>query len=61
MMPQMDGWAVLSALKADAELRDIPVIMVTMLNDRAIALSLGAAEVLTKPVDWQRLTAMLNR
>ena len=43
MMPQMDGWSVLTALKADSELADIPVTIVTMLNDRAIALSLGAS------------------
>src|SRR6185437_16680922 len=37
MMPQMDGWSVLSAFKADPALCDIPVTMITMLNDRAIA------------------------
>jgi len=51
LMPQRDGWAVLSALKAEAELRDTPVIIVTMLADRNIALSLGATEFITKPVD----------
>jgi signal transduction histidine kinase/CheY-like chemotaxis protein len=61
MMPQMDGWTVLSALKADAELRDIPVVIVTMLNDRAIALSLGAAAFLSKPIDWAQLSAVLKQ
>jgi signal transduction histidine kinase/DNA-binding response OmpR family regulator len=61
MMPQMDGWSVLSALKADPALSEIPVTIVTMLNDRAIALSLGAAGFLTKPIDWQRLNAMLRQ
>src|SRR6185437_11789610 len=61
MMPQMDGWSVLSALKSDPALCDIPVTMITMLNDRAIALSLGAAGFLTKPIDWQRLNAMLRQ
>jgi signal transduction histidine kinase/DNA-binding response OmpR family regulator len=61
MMPQMDGWSVLSALKADPALGDIPVTIITMLNDRAIALSLGAAGFLTKPIDWQRLNAMLRQ
>jgi signal transduction histidine kinase/CheY-like chemotaxis protein len=61
MMPQMDGWSVLSALKSDPALSDIPVTMITMLNDRAIALSLGAAGFLTKPIDWQRLNAMLRQ
>jgi len=49
LMPKRDGWEVLSALKADADLRDIPVVIVTMLSDRGIGLSLGAVDVLTKP------------
>jgi signal transduction histidine kinase/CheY-like chemotaxis protein len=61
MMPQMDGWTVLSALKADADLRGIPVIIVTMLNDRAIALSLGADAFLSKPIDWAQLSAVLKQ
>ena len=61
MMPQMDGWSVLAALKSDPVLSDIPVTIVTMLNDRAIALSLGAAGFLTKPIDWQRLNGMLRQ
>jgi signal transduction histidine kinase/CheY-like chemotaxis protein/HAMP domain-containing protein len=60
MMPKPDGWEVLSALKADADLRDIPVIMITMLSDRGIGLALGAVDVLTKPVDRTRLTALLH-
>ena len=60
LMPQMDGWGALKELKADAELRDIPVIMVTVLNERGMAIPLGAAEFLTKPVDRQRLTAILR-
>ena len=50
-MPKPDGWDVLSALKADPDLCDIPVIIVTMVPDRGIGLSLGAVDVLTKPVD----------
>jgi CheY-like chemotaxis protein len=61
MMPQMDGWTVLSSLKGDAALRDIPVIIVTMLNDRAIALSLGAEAFLSKPIDWAQLSAVLKQ
>jgi len=61
MMPKPDGWEVLHALKADAELCDIPVIMVTIVPDRGIGLSLGAVDVLTKPVDRSRLTALLHR
>jgi signal transduction histidine kinase/CheY-like chemotaxis protein len=60
MMPKPDGWQVLSALKADAVLRDIPVIIVTVLSDRGIGLSLGAVDVLTKPVDRARLTGLIH-
>src|SRR5258708_2019412 len=60
MMPQTDGWTVLMTLKADAELCEIPVVMVTMVADRGMGLSLGAAEFMTKPVDRIRLTAVMN-
>jgi signal transduction histidine kinase/DNA-binding response OmpR family regulator len=61
LMPRLDGWAVLAALKSDAELRDIPVIIVTVLADRGIALSLGAAEFVTKPVDRARLATVIRQ
>jgi signal transduction histidine kinase/DNA-binding response OmpR family regulator/HAMP domain-containing protein len=61
LMPKKDGWAVLGALKADSELCDIPVIMVTVAPDRGIGLSLGAAEVMTKPVDRGELTSLLRQ
>jgi signal transduction histidine kinase/CheY-like chemotaxis protein/HAMP domain-containing protein len=60
LMPKTDGWAVLASLKADPELCKIPVIMVTIAPDRAIGLSLGAAEVMTKPVDRAELTSLLR-
>jgi signal transduction histidine kinase/CheY-like chemotaxis protein len=61
LMPKTDGWAVLSALKADSELCDIPVVMVSVVPDRGLGLSLGAIDVLTKPVDRAHLTALLRR
>ena len=61
LMPKKDGWAVLGALKADPDLCDIPVIMVTVAPDRGIGLSLGAAEVMTKPVDRGELTSLLRQ
>jgi len=61
LMPGMDGWAVLSALKADPDLADIPVIMLTMVDDRNLGYALGASDYLTKPVDRERLIAVLNR
>jgi signal transduction histidine kinase/CheY-like chemotaxis protein/HAMP domain-containing protein len=60
LMPQMDGWAVLKALKADVDLCNIPVIVVTVLNERGMAIPLGAADFVTKPVDRQRLAAILR-
>jgi adenylate cyclase len=61
LMPKTDGWAVLASLKGDPELCNVPVIMVTIAPDRAIGLSLGAAEVMTKPVNRSELTALLRR
>jgi CheY-like chemotaxis protein len=61
LMPRMDGWSTLVALKADPALRDIPVIMLTVLKDRGLAFSLGAADFMTKPVDRVALTSMLRQ
>src|SRR5439155_15118288 len=61
LMPGMDGWAVLAALKADPELAEIPVVMLTMLSDKNLGYALGAADYLTKPVDSERLAALLGR
>jgi signal transduction histidine kinase/DNA-binding response OmpR family regulator len=62
MMPGMDGWAVLAALKADQELADIPVVMLTMMdNNKEMGLVLGAADYVTKPVDWGRFKALMER
>src|SRR5262249_10437261 len=62
VMPGMDGWAALAALKADPELADIPVVLFTgMVDDRSEALRLGASDYVTKPVDPDRLTALLRR
>ena len=60
LMPKTDGWTVLGALKANSELCGIPVIMVTVAPDRGIGISLGAAEVMTKPVDRAELTSLLR-
>jgi CheY-like chemotaxis protein len=61
MMPGMDGWAVLSALKADAEVADIPVIMLTIVDDKNLGYALGASDYLTKPIDRERLVTVLER
>ena len=61
LMPGMDGWAVLGELKADPATRDIPVIMVTMTEDRNLGYALGATEFLTKPVRRDQLVELLDR
>jgi CheY-like chemotaxis protein/two-component sensor histidine kinase len=61
MMPGMDGWAVLSALKADPDVADIPVIMLTIVDDRNLGYALGASDYLTKPIDRDRLVTVLKQ
>jgi len=61
MMPGMDGWAVLTALKSEPALADIPVIMLTIDDNRNLGYSLGAADYLTKPIDRERLSAVVLR
>ena len=61
LMPKMDGWSVLRALKADPGLRDIPVIMLTMLDDKSRGYTLGATDYLSKPVDRDLLQRTLAR
>ena len=61
MMPGMDGWAVLNQFKADPELADVPVIMVTIVDDRNLGYALGATDYLTKPIDRERLAAVVRK
>ena len=61
MMPDLDGWSVLAALRQDTELAEIPVIMVTILDEQRRATSLGAAGYLTKPIDQHTLQRMMGR
>ena len=60
-MPGMDGWSVLSALKADPELAAVPVVMVTFISERGLAASLGAADYVLKPVEWERFRQVMDR
>ncbi len=60
MMPQVDGWSVLTSLKADPELSHIPVVLVSVAGDKGLAFSLGAAASLGKPVDRNELIAALR-
>jgi len=61
LMPGMDGWSVLSQLKAMPEFADIPIILLTMLEDKEMGFALGAADYLTKPIDAQKLLPILER
>jgi signal transduction histidine kinase/ActR/RegA family two-component response regulator len=61
MMPDLDGWSVLSALRQDPELADIPVIMVSIVDEHRRGIALGAAGYLTKPIDRERLHRLVSR
>jgi len=61
VMPQMNGWDVLGALKADPALTAIPVIMVTIVDHEALGLERGASNYLVKPIDRDRLAEALDR
>jgi signal transduction histidine kinase/CheY-like chemotaxis protein len=61
MMEGMDGWSVLSALKADPELAAIPVMMFTMIDSPDVGYALGAQEYLVKPIERVKLIETLNR
>lgn len=61
IMPHADGWSVLSQLKSDKATANIPVVMVTIAEDRSLGFSLGAAEYLSKPVDRKKLVKVLDK
>ena len=60
MMPGLDGWSVLAAMKGDPALADIPVVLLTIVDERQRGYSLGATEYLVKPIDRRRLTDTLR-
>jgi CheY-like chemotaxis protein len=61
LMPDLDGWSVLEALKADPALADIPVVMLTILDEKSKGYALGADDYVTKPIDRERLRKVLAR
>jgi DNA-binding response OmpR family regulator len=61
IMPDSDGWTVLNKLKADSELAEIPVIMVTIVDNEAMGRDLGASSYLIKPVDRERLVTLIEK
>jgi len=61
LMPGMDGWAVMKALKSDPLTAAIPVVMVSMVDDKDIGYALGASDYLLKPFDRDKLSEVLRR
>jgi CheY-like chemotaxis protein len=61
VMPECDGWTVLNRLKSDRELAEIPVIMVTIVDNEARGLDLGASNYLIKPVQRERLAVLVEK
>jgi PAS domain S-box-containing protein len=61
LMAGMDGWGVLSRLKAEPDTMGIPVVVLTVIDDRNLGFALGAADYVTKPVDRERLADVLRR
>src|SRR5260370_28048603 len=61
VMPECDGWTVLKKLKSDSVLAEIPVIMVTIVDNEAMGLDLGASNYLIKPVDRDRLAVLIEK
>jgi signal transduction histidine kinase/CheY-like chemotaxis protein len=60
MMPDLDGWTVLAAIKGDPALAGIPVVLMSIVDDKNRGYALGAAEYLVKPVDRGKLVATLR-
>jgi PAS domain S-box-containing protein len=61
LMPGMDGWAVLSAIKANPVLADTPVVMLSLTDNRNVGFSLGTTDYLTKPIDRNRLITLSQK
>jgi PAS domain S-box-containing protein len=61
MMPKLDGWSVLGIMKSEPQLAHIPVIMLTIVDHRNLGFSLGASEYMTKPIDRNRLIALIEK
>jgi signal transduction histidine kinase/DNA-binding response OmpR family regulator len=59
-LPGLEGWSLLSTLKSDPELGEVPIVVLVVAGDHAAA-PLGATDFLTKPVDRDRLAAVLRR
>ncbi len=61
VMPGLDGWETLAQLKSEPNLQEIPVVLLTMLDDRAKGFALGASDFLQKPIRGEDLARVLER
>jgi PAS domain S-box-containing protein len=61
MMPEMNGWSTLTALKSDPDLCSIPVILLTIVDDKGRGFALGASDYLAKPIDKRQLLGLLTK
>jgi CheY-like chemotaxis protein len=61
MMPTMDGWSVLTRLKGDPEVREIPVVMLTMVDNKEMGFSLGVNDYMLKPIERASFVAILRK
>ncbi len=61
VMPGLDGWAVLTALKHDPATADIPVVMLSVVDEKNLGFALGASDYLTKPIERDRLLRVLRK
>lgn len=61
VMPELDGWTVLAALKADEQTASIPVVMTTTMDNEEKGFALGADDYLLKPIVWSHLQSVLDR
>ncbi len=61
MMPTMDGWTVLSRLKGDPALAEIPVVMLTMVDNKAMGYTLGVDDYMLKPIERVDFVGVLRK
>jgi signal transduction histidine kinase/CheY-like chemotaxis protein len=61
LMQDIDGWQVLSRIKADPDLANIPVVMLSMMDEKSKGLSVGVSDYLTKPADRGQLASLVAK
>ena len=61
VMPEKNGWEVLRSLKSDRSLADVPVVMLTIIDERNKGYALGASDYVVKPINRKQLLSILNK